>query len=292
MASTANNTKNTYLCHECKHVFQAEDSLNLSCPKCGSDNIDEKNKKKSLLLPKIIVFLLAVAIGYFVTPLLKPQPSSDDLKPVQPLPVEPALTLESGDSTSTDTVAAVGPVEVQAKPIKVVCTTPVNVDNRYVYSFTATSDYDGKNKIEYHLLTTPEKIDPIKISSDGNFKDVPPAENPEAFYWVCAVVKDENRTSDTVRVEGLKARPKEKVSKISKEKILEMLNAHQASSDRNNAFFQHPVKVDVVEGKTYSNMGAFESFMTMKRKKVSEIVDVEYASNNKVISIKVVVVDK
>lgn len=290
MASTANNTKNTYLCHECKHVFQAEDSLNLSCPKCGSDNIDEKNKKKSLLLPKIIVFLLAVAIGYFVTPLLIPQPLPNEPKLVQPLPVEPALTLESEDSTSTDTVAAVGPVEVQTKPIKVVCTTPVNVDNRYVYSFTATSDYDGKNKIEYHLLTTPEKIDPIKISSDGNFKDVPPAENPEAFYWVCAVVKDENRTSDTVRVEGLKARPKEQVSKISKEKILEMLNGRQVIS--NKTFFQHPVEVDVVEGKTYSNMGAFESFMTMKRKKVSEIVDVEYASNNKVISIKVVVVDK
>lgn len=291
MANKTNKTQRVFQCHKCSHVFNAEDSSDLKCPKCGSDNIDEKKKKNNLLLPKIIVFLLAVAIGYFVTPILVPKPSSTgNQEEIQPLPIESALTLESGESKSADTIATVEAVEVQVKPIKVVCTAPVNVDNRYVYSFTATSNYDGKNKIEYHLLTEPERIDPIKTSADGNFKDVPPAENPEAFYWVCAVVKDENRTSDTVRVEGLKARPKEKVSKMSKEKILEMLNGRQASSD--NTFFQHPVKVDVVEDKTYSNVGAFESFMKMRRKKVSEITDVEYASNNKVISIGVVVVDK
>lgn len=291
MAKTTNKTQNTYLCHECNHVFQAEDSMNLSCPKCGSDNIDEKNKKKSLLLPKILVFIAAVAIGYFVTPLLKPQSSPNESLPVKPLPVPPASSVELGDTVSADTITTViEPTEAQVKPIKIECTTPVNVDNRYVYSFTVTSDYDGDNKIEYHLLTTPENVDPIKISSDGNFKDVPPAENPEAFYWVCAVVKEENRTSDTVRVEGLKPRPKEKVSKITNERMIEMLNGGQAIHDK--TYFQHPVRVDVVDVKVYPNIGALGSFLTMKRKKVSEIVDVEYASNNKVTFIKVVVADK
>lgn len=288
MASTANNTKNTYLCHECKHVFQAEDSLNLSCPKCGSDNIDEKNKKKSLLLPKIIVFLLTVAIGYFVTPLLIPQPLPNEPKLVQPLPVEPALTLESGDSTSTDTVAAVGPVEVQTKPIKVVCTTPVNVDNRYVYSFTATSDYDGKNKIEYHLLTTPEKIDPIKISSDGNFKDVPPAENPEAFYWVCAVVKDENRTSDTVRVEGLKARPKEVLRKVTAAEVVAILNKREAAR-KNSMYFSKHIQIHA-EGRTFNDLSDFERHIGMMNLTV-ESVQLKHNSQNKVTSITVTYVN-
>lgn len=288
MASTANNTKNTYLCHECKHVFQAEDSLNLSCPKCGSDNIDEKNKKKSLLLPKIIVFLLAVAIGYFVTPLLIPQPLPNEPKLVQPLPVEPALTLESEDSTSTDTVAAVGPVEVQTKPIKVVCTTPVNVDNRYVYSFTATSDYDGKNKIEYHLLTTPEKIDPIKISSDGNFKDVPPAENPEAFYWVCAVVKDENRTSDTVRVEGLKARPVEVLRKVTAAEVVAILNKREAAR-KNSMYFSKAIQIHA-EGRTFNDLSDFERHIGMKNLTV-ESVQLKHNSQNKVTSITVTYVN-
>ncbi|MBR4028192.1 MAG: zinc ribbon domain-containing protein [Alistipes sp.] len=288
MASTANNTKNTYLCHECKHVFQAEDSLNLSCPKCGSDNIDEKNKKNSLLLPKIIVFLLAVAIGYFVTPLLIPQPLPNEPKLVQPLPVEPALTLESEDSTSTDTVAAVGPVEVQTKPIKVVCTTPVNVDNRYVYSFTATSDYDGKNKIEYHLLTTPEKIDPIKISSDGNFKDVPPAENPEAFYWVCAVVKDENRTSDTVRVEGLKARPVEVLRKVTAAEVVAILNKREAAR-KNSMYFSKAIQIHA-EGRTFNDLSDFERHIGMKNLTV-ESVQLKHNSQNKVTSITVTYVN-
>ena len=290
MASKTYNNKKTYVCHKCNQVFEAEDSLTLVCPKCGSDNIDEKTRRKNQLIPKLCVFLLTMAIGYFVTPILQQQ-----LKSQQNVEVSSQLVVltenETIEPSVFDSLAIVDTVEVEEVveiPIKLECTSPIDPEKRYVYSFRASCNYEGKSIVQYHLLKSPESEEPIKISEDGQFDDVPPAENPEAFYWVCAVVKEENRTSDTVRVEGCIKRPIEKVRKITESEVADMLNKRIAT--QNKTYFSHPVKVDVVGNKVYSTISDFESFLKLKNKQVKDL-HVEYGSNNKVIHIKVEVID-
>lgn len=290
MASKTYNNKKTYVCHKCNQVFEAEDSLTLVCPKCGSDNIDEKARKKGQLVPKLVLFLLTMAIGYFVTPILQQQ-----LTPRQNVDMSSQLVVLTEDETIEpsvfDSLAIVDTVEVVEFveiPIKLECTSPTDPEKRYVYSFKASCNYEGKSVVEYHLLNSPESDEPIKISEDGQFEDVPPAENAEAFYWVCAVVKEENRTSDTVRVEGCIKRPIEKVRKITGNEVADMLNKRIAT--QNKTYFSHPVKVDVVGVKVYPTIASFESFLKLKNKQV-KVLHMEYGSNNKVIHIKVEVID-
>lgn len=293
MASKTYNDKKTYLCHKCNHVFEAEDSLNLTCPKCGSDNIDEKNKKNGMLLPKVLVFLAAVAVGYFVTDILVTE--EEQTLPVLPDAPIASITPDSIDSDTARVVEVVDPVAV-VKPIKIECTaSPVNVDNRYVYSFKVSSDYDGKKKIEYHLLKSAEATEPFMTSTNGQFNEVPPAD--EAFYWVYAIVKDENRMSDTIRIEGLKKRPVEVRKKLTASEIEKMLYDGTVTIPRNLEYFdKENIKVELVGGKNNPyNLPKIVSHIKAENAKGDIRVeikehDVVYDSRNRVISMKVEIV--
>lgn len=287
MASKTYNDKKTYLCHKCNHVFEAEDSLNLTCPKCGSDNIDEKNKKNGMLLPKILVFLAAVAVGYFVTGILATE--EEQTLPVLPEAPIASITPDPIDSDSVKVVEVVEPVAV-VKPITIESTTPVNVDNRYVYSFKVSSDYDGK-KIEYHLLKSAEDTEPFMTSPNGQFNEVPPAD--EAFYLAYAIVKDENRTSDTIRIEGFKKRPIAVRNKLSATEIGKMLNDGTATSTRNVIYFDKDnIKVELVGGKNnpYNLPGVVTNIKRVLDRREVKVSDVVYDSMNRVISMKVEIV--
>lgn len=290
MVNKTNKTQRVFQCHKCSHVFNAEDSSDLKCPKCGSDNIDEKKKKNNLLLPKIIVFLLAVAIGYFVTPILVPKPSStgnqEEIQPLPPLPSTP----EPGDSTPIDTpsVEKVEEVKEILVPITVNCEAPVNVNGKYIYSLTAKCNYAGKAKVEYHLLETSSSTEPLMKSENGQFAEIPPAKNPEGFYWLYAFVTEENRSSDTIRVEGFKKRPVEVLRKVTAAEVVAMLNKKEAAT-KNSMYFSKPIQIHA-EGRTFNDLRYFEKHLSMKRLTV-ESAKLEYNSQNKVTSITVTYVN-
>lgn len=290
MENKTNKTQRVFQCHKCSHVFNAEDSSDLKCPKCGADNIDEKKKKNNLLLPKIFVFLLAVAIGYFVTPFLVPQPSSmvnhEEIQPLPPLP--PAST--SGDSPLIDipSVEKVEELKEILMPITVSCEAPVNVNGKYIYSLTAKCDYAGKAKVEYRLLETSASTEPFMKSENGQFTEIPPAKNPEGFYWLYAFVTEENRSSDTIRVEGFKKRPVEILRKVTATEVVAMLNKREAAT-KNAMYFSKSIQIHA-EGRTFNNLRDFERHLGMKHLTVGS-AKLEHNSQNKVTSITVTYVN-
>ncbi len=290
MANKTNKTQRVFQCHKCSHVFNAEDSSDLKCPKCGSDNIDEKKNNSSLLLPKIFVFLLAVAIGYFVTPILVPQPSSmvnqEEIQSLPPLP--PTSTPEDSTLIDTLSVEKVEEVKEVLVPITVSCEAPVNVDGKYIYSLTAKCDYAGKAKVEYHLLETSASTEPLMKSENGQFAEIPPAKNSEGFYWLYAFVTEENRSSDTIRVEGFKKRPVEVLRKVTAVEVVDMLNKREAAT-KNAMYFSKSIQIHA-EGRTFNNLRDFERHLGMKHLTVGS-AKLEHNSQNKVTSITVTYVN-
>ena len=70
--------KRKFECLKCHHQFEADDQKEVTCPKCGSDNVCPVGKNVVSILAKIGLFIIAVVIGFYGVKLLKGSNTNDD----------------------------------------------------------------------------------------------------------------------------------------------------------------------------------------------------------------------
>ena len=181
-------------CLKCHHQFESDDQKEVSCPKCGSDNVRPCSKTVGPILFKIGLFFLAAIIGFTCVKMIK---GSDSLATND---VEEVARPSSGQgpvSTHMDDIETpvqeISPqkedieiqreqkkIEAQAAKVKNV-PQPVTLSYTYpkasqegTYSFQAKAEHlpSGVSVTEFKLQSINDNST-IATSSDGSFTGIP-----------------------------------------------------------------------------------------------------------------------
>lgn len=233
-----------FKCISCGELFEADETSQVVCPKCHSDNVTPVVKSKlNNNVALGVILLVAVGCGSlggrFITKWWK---GTD-------MPKE-ELVAESEVIEQEDSIAPIGGVESNLPLTLEIVNQPLRYDNKSnTYQLTvAVGNVKDGTKVSYELWKSDDFSNPknmVAKSEDGQFTNIQPSNNPVHSYWVVAkVMKDGMVTEKNKEITGF--RKVEHIDmKVTKEQLQQMINRQDAALQGDNAKFANQVKFTV-----------------------------------------------
>lgn len=225
------NQMKLFKCYDCGQQFYVsdEDSEDIVCRNCQSDNVSPVNRKPMLM--KILAFVAIAAIGFGVAlSVMKTNPTPPIPGPIpEPTPID---TLPKVNQALLDII------ELSYKDVE---------QKNYIYSFVANCNFKNKEKVnfkyEYQLMEKEDgKI--LQKSSDGRFVNLKPT-NTESYYFKVTISDGKNTIeTDSKQVIGFKPQPEDPyviANPWTKEDLEDAILERKASMDKN--FVARSVKI-------------------------------------------------
>lgn len=184
------NQMKLFKCYDCGQQFYVsdEDSEDIVCRNCQSDNVSPVNRKPMLM--KILAFVAIAAIGFGVAlSIMKTNPTPPIPDPIDPVP------------TPIDTLP-----KVNQALLDIIKLSYKDVDHKnHIYSFVADCNFKNKEKVnfkyEYQLMEK-ENGKILQKSSDGKFTNLKPT-NTGSYYFKVVISDGKNtETTDSKQVTG------------------------------------------------------------------------------------------
>ncbi len=225
-------------CVSCHNRFLAEDSGNVSCPKCKSDNIRPAKTSISAIVGSIMLFFVFGIIGWFVGGLFSEEETQSPKAIVSNNDGVVSRTDEDIDA-SRDSEHDIIRME-EKTVIDIDITEPISVaydsnpigsgeGETTVYSFKAWVDHLPKNAEikEFQVTDNTNENKVIKTAGpDGNFSDVPYSRE-NGNYKLFAILTT-GQKSEPKPISGFNLIPARLV-KLTPEEIQTMINGKDES---------------------------------------------------------------
>lgn len=211
-----------FQCKSCGLAFMADDSQEVKCPSCESDNVDYYKAKKSLNKTYLwagIAFIAAVGLGVGLKFIFYGKADMEDIP-----------ELEAEESVlKQEVVNEESPVQIVGEPIREI-TLIYNDDFKadpktktYSFSFKGNNlPENADNKYELYDFATGKLV---MSSSDGAFTKVPPAEDSMGSYRIKLTVnKGEQNWEAYNVVTGCVKFPEATLPKLSVAQVQGLIN--------------------------------------------------------------------
>ena len=208
--------KRKFECLKCHHQFEADDQKEVTCPKCGSDNIRPVGKKVVSILAKIGLFIIAVIVGYYGVKLLKGSNTNDDEGTAVVGVPEPSSYGQNIEETEIPQMEGqekeLDPeiqkeqekIEKQAEKVKVpqpvtLAYTSPKASKEGTYSFKATAEHlpSGVTVIEFIIQSIIDNS-VIASSKDGKFSGVPYSPNRGQYNLLASLSDGQSIKKDHI----------------------------------------------------------------------------------------------
>lgn len=222
------NQMKLFKCYDCGQQFYVsdEDSEDIVCRNCQSDNVSPVNRKPMLM--KILAFVAIAAIGFGVALSVMNNKESDD---------------DSNGGNEQDERHEIKPdtlPKVNQALLDIIELSYKDVDHKnYIYSFVADCNFKDKEKVnfkyEYQLMEE-EGGKILQKSSDGKFVNLKPTDTESYYFKV--IISDGKKTevTDSKQVIGFKKKPvtiTELANPWTKEQLEEAILERKASKESN-----------------------------------------------------------
>lgn len=271
-----------FKCVKCKHKFYAKEAADLVCPSCKSDNITQvkENLVFSVVL-KSIAFIVAVIVGYLVTPILTGEGKTTSDSNIESV-VTSAEQEELIQPIESDIVEIVTEEVPQELVVEIETRFDEVVNNNYIYSFDAHCNLDGQKSLTYELLDVNEdKV--IMSNADGKFMNIQPSVTGGYRFRVC--VDDDGRMSEPKLVTGFVQRPVVKITPLSEEDLEKLINQLKSVTPRrndiiNNVKIKYTSSLKEEEAPVY--LAQVEENIDMGHWAAVKVVEVEHNDINQV----------
>lgn len=233
-----------YKCKNCNRIYEA-DELNPDCVYCGSDNVTPY-KPASPAVKVLLVSILGVGLGFgcakVVSMLVNKSDAvsesraKDDMSSISLSPGGganlPARTSGAEDSNVGNGEAL---MEISSGKPEIVSVSDLAwADGAYKFVVKATTK-DG-DALVFNLYAA-GVVDPVAYSSNGTFRNIPPAEDGTGIYTL--EVKNSRTGEHTMRqVSGFVQQSEKKVmaKKLSVEELQRMFNSGSIPSNVKSCF--------------------------------------------------------
>lgn len=228
------NQMKLFKCYDCGHQFYVsdEDSEDIVCRNCQSDNVSPVNRKPMLM--KILAFVAIAAIGFGVALSVMDKETID--KPTGgdgPTGINVPLPIDTLPKVNQ---ALLEIIELSYKAVE---------HENYVYSFVADCNFKDKDKVnfkyEYQLMEEEEgKI--IQKSTDGKFVNLKPTDT-ESYYFKVTISDGKNTiVTDSKQATGFTPVPVPvPIKPWTKEQLEEAILGQKASMERK--FIARSIKI-------------------------------------------------
>lgn len=174
-----------FKCKNCNHVYEA-DELNPNCVNCGSDNVAPYKP----VSPAVIALLFAVVglgVGFGCVKAVSKIMRHRDIGVTEReyasvSQSDGAANVPVAPSGVKDSNVGNGEALMEVKPGKpeiVSVSLPVYANGSYKFEVKATTE--SGDKLVFNLYAA-GKSEPVAYSADGNFKNIPPAEDETGVY--------------------------------------------------------------------------------------------------------------
>ena len=228
-----------FKCRSCGVVFTDDDSHEVKCPSCNSDNIDifkgNKGPQKTVLFA-LIGFVVAIGIGIGIKFLIAGDKKNYNSMDDEYVPAEETV-ISSNFSEET-------PTYVDPEPIKELQLefnndlTPDNKTKTYSFSYTC-KNLPENAQVEYKLYDFGTG-DLVKTSPDGKFTGVPPSSAEDGSYRVEIEAKVGNQTVTASHiVTGCVKFPEKTLEKLTVAQVQALVN-QMISSNRSAILSNNP----------------------------------------------------
>ena len=272
-----------FKCVNCRKEFVAEESLDLVCPNCHSDNITiVVNTQWASVVLKVLAGLASVAAGYFIVYFLKA---------ISVVPITGNTAYEPYNEQYTNVVQV--PEEDDYEQIEQIINEPEVIETTfekpgqedYIYSFLAHCNLAGKKKIIYELMQQYDG-EVIQTSEDGWFRNLQP--NVNGYYFRVRIL-DDGRISDLKLVTGFVPKPQEVTDKMTADEIETLINSQQASMNKSGKI-AHDVYIKVVNDNSeekFDNLQDIENQLLYGIWSYIKVVSVGYNDRGQISSINI-----
>ena len=178
-----------FKCKNCGHVYEA-DELNPNCVNCGSDNVTPY-KPIPPAVKVLAVAVLGLGIGFGCAKMVSSFVNNSEIvsdkgqEGMSSIPLSPGgggINLPDNSSETEDSNVGNGEALMEissGKPEIVSVSDPVFANGFYKFEVKATTK-DGDDMV-FNLYAT-GVIDPVAYSSNGVFRNIPPAEDGTGIY--------------------------------------------------------------------------------------------------------------
>ena len=233
-----------FKCKNCNHVYEA-DELNPNCVYCGSDNVTPY-KPTSPAVKVLLVSVLGIGLGFGCakvvsmvvnkSDMVSEPKNNDDMSSISLSPGGGAnLPVKSSETEDSNIGNGEALMEISSgKPEITSVSDPVWANGSYKFDVKATTK-DGDDLV-FNLYAT-GVVDPVAYSSNGGFRNIPPAEDGTGIYTL--EVKN-SRTGEytSCPVSGFVQQVEKKVmaKKLSVEDLQKMFNSGSIPSNVKSSF--------------------------------------------------------
>ena len=279
------NQMKLFKCYDCGQQFYVsdEDSEDIVCRNCQSDNVSPVNRKPMLM--KILAFVAIAAIGFGVALSVMNNKESDD---------------DSNGGNEQDERHEIKPdtlPKVNQALLDIIELSYKDVDHKnYIYSFVADCNFKDKEKVnfkyEYQLMEE-EGGKILQKSSDGKFVNLKPTDTESYYFKV--IISDGKKTevTDSKQVIGFKKKPvtiTELANPWTKEQLEEAILERKASMEKN--FIARSIKISYInlredEGDGPSNLLDVETQIDFGIWSGIKIKSVGYNNRNEISSCEI-----
>lgn|GEM_PF-1527718 len=176
-----------FKCKSCNRVYEA-DEMSPNCVYCGSDNVTPY-KPMSPVIKIAAISVAGLVVGFVcvkvVSLALNFKGHSESIAPAneQTLPSSSGVAnLPTNSTPKEDSNVGNGEALMEissGKPIIASVKEPVYSNG--AYSLEVTASADSGDDLVYYLYAS-GKVDPVAYSSNGKFKNIPPAEDETGVY--------------------------------------------------------------------------------------------------------------
>lgn len=273
-----------FQCNDCGITFDANDSVLVSCPACGSDNITPL-KPKSKLLKYIALGMVAALLAFGMTMLIRscrgdngpigggsgPQGPIDTIRPKKP-PV------------SEDIELGLAPL-MQIKQV-----TPDKKSKTYSFTVAPAKTIAGTTyKYQLNDFATGKMV---KEQSTGVFTGIAPATDPEGSYIIHAYAYDKAGTQvedATLEITGCVKFPdanlqKRTVAQVQAD-ITHMIKSQSTQHITTSGNYATNIRFSCSDGESISSFGEILQQVNFGMWSKVNVGNVGYDSDNRVNSI-------
>lgn len=274
------NQMKLFKCYDCGQQFYVsdEDSEDIVCRNCQSDNVSPVNRKPMLM--KILAFVAIAAIGFGVALSVM---KTNTTPPPPPPPI--------------DTIPSLSDVLRIAK----ISYSDFTDNGNYTYSFIAKCEFENKEKTdfkyEYQLMETYDG-NVIKTSTDGIFKDLKGTKSGSYFFKVIISDGKDKENTEPKEVTGCIIKEEEKptpkplpitpeVIASFKERLENDIKSQNASMGQN--YISPSVKIVYTnlrgeDGDGPTNLQDIEDKLDVGKWKNVKVVDITLNKNKVIVS--------
>lgn len=274
------NQMKLFKCYDCGQQFYVsdEDSEDIVCRNCQSDNVSPVNRKPILM--KILAFVAIAAIGFGVALSVMNKKSEGPI-------IDPPIH---------DTIPSLSDVLKIAK----ISYSDFTDNGNYTYSFIAKCEFENKEKTdfkyEYQLMETYDG-DIIRTSTDGIFKDLKGTKSGSYFFKVIISDGKDKENTEPKEVTGCierQEKPTPKPLPITpeviasfKERLENDIKSQNASMGQN--YISSSVKIIYTnlrseDGDGPTNLQDIEDKLDVGKWKNVKVVDITLNQNKVIVS--------